>query len=119
MLPSPLLAHPRVQPVPAPGSQPSGVPAAARLAGHARGGGFPGLSRSPARLVGSLHDRRPRPRPGGQAAHRNGVRFPMDMTEFANASPDYHEVLYAVREGVGRITLNREAAYNAYSTAAL
>jgi enoyl-CoA hydratase/carnithine racemase len=43
----------------------------------------------------------------------------MDMTEFANASPDYHEVLYAVREGVGRITLNREAAYNAYSTRAL
>src|SRR3972149_3870491 len=43
----------------------------------------------------------------------------MDMTPFADATPDYHEVLYDVRDWVARITLNREKAYNAYSTAAL
>ena len=43
----------------------------------------------------------------------------MDMTPFADATPDYHEVLYDVRDWVARITLNREKAYNAYSTQAL
>ena len=43
----------------------------------------------------------------------------MDMTAFADATPDYQEVLYDVRDWVARITLNREKAYNAYSTRAL
>src|SRR3990170_4194817 len=43
----------------------------------------------------------------------------MDMTRFADATPDYHEVSYDVRDWVARITLNREKAYNAYSTQAL
>lgn len=43
----------------------------------------------------------------------------MDMTEFANATADYREVLYDVRDWVARITINRETAYNAYSTRAL
>src|SRR3990170_4540230 len=43
----------------------------------------------------------------------------MDMTPFADATTDYHEVLYDVRDWVARITLNREKTYNAYSTAAL
>ena len=43
----------------------------------------------------------------------------MDMTHFADATPDYHEVLYQVRDWVAQITLNREKAYNAYSTQAL
>jgi len=43
----------------------------------------------------------------------------MDMTEFAHATPDYQEVLYEVREWKARITINREGAYNAYSTRAL
>src|SRR3972149_8663566 len=43
----------------------------------------------------------------------------MDMTRFADATPDYQEVLYEVRDWVARITIDREAAYNAYSPQAL
>jgi len=43
----------------------------------------------------------------------------MDMTEFANATPDYKEVLYEVQDWVARITINRPQRYNAYSTEAL
>ena len=43
----------------------------------------------------------------------------MDMTEFANTTAEYGEVLYDVRDWVARITINRESAYNAYSTRAL
>lgn len=43
----------------------------------------------------------------------------MDMTQFANASPDYQEVLYHVGDWTATITLNRERSYNAYSTRSL
>jgi len=43
----------------------------------------------------------------------------MDMTEFASATADYREVLYDVRDWVAHVTINREPAYNAYSTRAL
>ncbi len=43
----------------------------------------------------------------------------MEMTRFADASPDYKEVLYGVKDWVATITINRPQNYNAYSTAAL
>ncbi|HET7011591.1 MAG TPA: enoyl-CoA hydratase-related protein, partial [Anaerolineales bacterium] len=43
----------------------------------------------------------------------------MDMTEFANASGDYQQVRYEVRDWTAHITIDRESAYNAYSTRAL
>src|SRR3989304_3142670 len=51
------------------------------------------------------------------AVYRGGTS--MDMTEFANATPDYKEVLYEVQDWVARITINRPQRYNAYSTEAL
>ena len=43
----------------------------------------------------------------------------MDMTEFVDVSSDYREVGYEVKDWVARITIEREKAYNAYSTRAL
>jgi enoyl-CoA hydratase/carnithine racemase len=40
----------------------------------------------------------------------------MGMTEFVNATGDYKEILYDVKDWVATVTLNREANYNAYST---
>jgi enoyl-CoA hydratase/carnithine racemase len=43
----------------------------------------------------------------------------MDMTRYANASEDYKEILYDVKDWVARVTINRPHNYNAYSTDAL
>jgi enoyl-CoA hydratase/carnithine racemase len=43
----------------------------------------------------------------------------MEMTKFADATSDYKEVLYEVKDWVAQITINRPHNYNAYSTAAL
>lgn len=43
----------------------------------------------------------------------------MEMTKFADATSDYKEVLYEIKDWVAHITINRPHNYNAYSTAAL
>jgi enoyl-CoA hydratase/carnithine racemase len=40
----------------------------------------------------------------------------MGMTEYANMTEDYKEILYEVKDWVATVTINREKSYNAYST---
>jgi len=40
----------------------------------------------------------------------------MGMTQYANASSDYKEITYAVKDWVATVTLDRAKSYNAYST---
>jgi enoyl-CoA hydratase/carnithine racemase len=40
----------------------------------------------------------------------------MDMTKFADATSDYTEIFYEVKDWVATVTINRPQNYNAYST---
>lgn len=43
----------------------------------------------------------------------------MDMTKFADATSDYTEIFYEVKDWVATVTINRPQNYNAYSTKTL
>lgn len=40
----------------------------------------------------------------------------MGMTQYANATPDYKEIIYSVKDWVATVMIDRTESYNAYST---